>query len=781
MTNPRHARSTGPTLALSRRMLLVLGTVLACVIELSPWHPTELAVVAGGWLVLVAPTVLLRSLLRPVLPSRDVCWLVAGGFAVITAIVVALLVNTLLPLVGLDRPLSTPSLAIASALAVLGLAAVDRWRSGPTEPVRMPSFDVPTGIVPVALLGAACLVCAVAGAIRLNNGFGSTGSLVDLLLIAAQLGLVLVRHRTYGGAVTALAIYCAAAALLLLTSLRGWYITGHDIQREYLVFELTNSLQHWSIAAFRDPYNACLSITLLPTSLTRLTDISGLYVFKVVFPLLFAVTPVLVYRAGRNLAGKPVALLGAIYFLAFPTFFTDMTFIGRQEIAFLVLGCAILVVSERDAPVVCRRILFVALLCGIVLSHYSTTYVLIGMLALGKLAGHLLRLVGPVRRRLDDRTPRTATGAPLLTWWMVGAIALAAFLWTGPATDTAQQVEITTAGTAQDIFDPGGQQGSSDTAYSLFSDQRVTPEQRLRAYASSTAAQARAGRASGEYEPQSVVDKYPVTVAPEQNLPLTGFGRMLSALGIPVPAVNNLVRTVFADALQLLLILGLIGTVLGKGKGFRPSYDAFVLSIGGLAVIALETLLPQLSVDYSVLRTFQQGLLVFAPFVAVASTWIFRWLGRWQLPAAATLALLFFLDITGVLPTLVGGYPAQLQLANSGQYYDIYYVHPQERTAIVWLEARSSQDARDNVQSEVQTDRYTFSRLQTLISGRADDDIYPTLVRSNSYVFLGFTTVTKDQATLFYGGDLVTYRYPVGFLDSTKNKIYSSDGASVYR
>jgi uncharacterized membrane protein len=245
--------------------------------------------------------------------------------------------------------------------------------------------------------------------------------------------------------------------------------------------------------------------------------------------------------------------------------------------------------------------------------------------------------------------------------------------------------------------------------------------------------------------------------------------------------MNNLVRTVFADALQLLLILGLLGTLLGKRTGFRPSYDVFVLSLGGLAVIALETLLPQLSVDYSVLRTFQQGLLVFAPFVAVASTWIFRWLGRWQLPAAAALALLFFLDITGVLPTLVGGYPAQLQLANSGQYYDIYYVHPQERTAIVWLEARSSQDARDNVQSEVQTDRYTFSRLQTLISGRADDDIYPTLVRSNSYVFLGFTTVTKDQATLFYGGDLVSYRYPVGFLDSTKNKIYSSDGASVYR
>ena len=37
---------------------------------------------------------------------------------------------------------------------------------------------------------------------------------------------------------------------------------------------------------------------------------------------------------------QAVALLSAVFFVAFPTFFTDMTFLGRQEVAFLLLGCA---------------------------------------------------------------------------------------------------------------------------------------------------------------------------------------------------------------------------------------------------------------------------------------------------------------------------------------------------------------------------------------------------------------------------------------------------------
>lgn len=160
---------------------------------------------------------------------------------------------------------------------------------------------------------------------------------------------------------TGLGLWCAAAGLLLLTSLRGWYITGHDIQREYQVFRLAADNGHWDISSFPDPYNACLSITLLPAALARLTGIEGTYIFKVLLPLLFALTPVLVYRSVRNVAPAIVALLSAVYLMLFPTFFTDMTFLGRQEVAFFFTGCAMVVVTDTSRPFASRRLLFAVL------------------------------------------------------------------------------------------------------------------------------------------------------------------------------------------------------------------------------------------------------------------------------------------------------------------------------------------------------------------------------------------------------------------------------------
>ena len=75
-------------------------------------------------------------------------------------------------------------------------------------------------------------------------------------------------------------------ALLLMTSLRGWYVTGHDVQTEYLVFELTKQLSRWKVSTFPDAYNACLSITILPTMILRWTRVGDPYVFKVLFQVL---------------------------------------------------------------------------------------------------------------------------------------------------------------------------------------------------------------------------------------------------------------------------------------------------------------------------------------------------------------------------------------------------------------------------------------------------------------------------------------------------------------
>lgn len=808
---------------MSRRAgLVVLATVaLASLLELVPGIPTVLLAPAGLWLLVGAPTAVWYGygVAGRAVSSRDGQVLVALGLAVAGAMAVPLLMNTALPWAGVARPLERVPLTVAALVYVVGLAsALGRWRSPSAERGTTPKGAPAPGLRPEQLpaprndhprpapdartagktrskspglyglgvvlpYGLVVIALCVAGPTRLNNGLTGSVAVTGLLAVAGLLLLLVVRRGRYGTPVLQLGLFFAAAGILLLTSLRGWYITGHDIQREYEVFRLAADNGHWDITAFPDPYNACLSITLLPTALTRLTGIPGTYVFKVLLPLLFALTPVLVYRSVRNVAPQIIALLSAVYLMLFPTFFTDMTFLGRQEVAFFFVGCAMVVVTDSGRGFAERRVVFTVMVVGIVLSHYSTTYVIVAVLAIALGTDLVWRLL----TRLRKGEP---TGRSFVTWWMVAASALAAFVWSGPVTHTTGQLRSTLSITERELMGGASDDAaSSDVSYSLFGGASVSAEQRLKNYRADIVRQTAKGRAAGDYLPLSTVDRYPVSVVAEQsNLPLTGAGRLLEKAGIDVPALNGLVRASAARLLQVLLLIGLATAVIRRrprGRrvrpGFRPSRDQVTLSVGMIAIIGLLTVVPQLSVDYGVLRAFQQGLFFFAPFVAAGSLWLFRWTGRWAVPAASALALGLLLDLTGVVPKLLGGYPAQLHLANTGQYYDIYFVHPEERTAIRWVQSRATDAQRADVQSEVQTDRYTFSRLQTLIRGRAQNDIFPALVGSHSYVFLGSTTVTKDQATTFYRGDLVTYRYPTAFLDATKNKLYSSEGAEIYR
>ncbi|WP_405021694.1 DUF2206 domain-containing protein (plasmid) [Kitasatospora sp. NBC_00070] len=631
----------------------------------------------------------------------------------------------------------------------------------------------------VVFLGALAVALSVAGAVRLNNGLGNGVSVAALGAVAVLLVLLFARRRICPTGVLELGIYLAAAATLLLVSLRGWYITGHDIQSEYKVFVLALDAGRWRIDSFPTAYNACLSITVLPASITRLTAIPGVYVFKVVLPLLFALTPVLVYRSVRNVAPQLVALLSVVYFMSFPTFFTDMVYLGRQEVAFVLLGCALIVITDRHRRRSARRVMLLVLLMGIVLSHYSTTYVLVATLALSCAADSMWRLA---RRRSRSRG-RIRPAPGFVTWWIVGAVAVAAVVWSGPLTHSGGQVRSTLSAALSDILHPGqSHNGSSDTSYSLFSGVSASPAERLGEYRAQTLRDTAAGRAAGQYLPLDVVDRYPTEALGEQKLPLTAAGKALQDTGLDVATANTFVRTSAAVLLQLLLLTGLAVTILARrSRPFRPTRDQICLAFATLTIIAVLTALPQLSVDYGVLRAFQQGLFVLVPFIAAATLWLLHWTRQALVPLACALAIAFFLDLTGMLPTLLGGYPPQLQLSNAGQYYDIYYTLPAERSASAWAQGEISKHPPYDIASQLQTDTFTYARLQSEIDARSLQDIYPTLIQTDSYVLLGTSTVTEHRATIFFQGDLITYRYPLGLLHTTKNQIYSSEGAAVFQ
>jgi uncharacterized membrane protein len=722
-------------------------------------------------------------------PAERLVYSVAA--VVLVVLVATLATNTVLPRLGVGRPMDPLPLLVVLDLLVLALLG---WRPdrqarrrarlpGPSLLVRWPRADV--GVLTLAV---GSLALAGTGAIRLNNG--ATGSLTLLSLVGggvAWLILLALRRRLRPGTIQA-AVYLLGLALLLMTSLRGWGITGHDVQREFQVFEAVRLAGHWDVATFRDPYNACLSITLLPTFVAAITGIGPVYVLKVVPQLVFALCPVIVYLIGRRFTGRGIALLGTLVFVAFPTYFSDMPFLTRQEIAFLFLGAAFLAATDRDLPVRRRRILFAVFGVGVVLSHYSTTYVLIAVLLVALATRRLWWLAdrwlpGRARRGLP---PGPMPGAVIGLVNVVLLIVVTA-CWSQLVTQTNGQLSSTLRESISELRTPGSTDNkSSDTRYNLIGGTAVSPDQRLTDYRVRTAASTAAGRARGEYLSAAVLAEAATPAVPEPDLRLTAAGRVVERAGVDVAQVNQVVRQGTARLLQVFLVLGMIGCLLAGRRRLRADLDLLALAGASFVAVLSQVVLPQVSVDYGVLRAFQQALFVLAPFLAYGMVVSMGLLRRYATAGAAALGMVCYLSLTGVLTQVTGGYPAQLHLNNSGRYYDIYYLHPDETRGMSWLAARV-RSADGDVRGAVQTDRYTLSRvrsaldLRSVVDPRASDDIYPTLIRTDAYVFLGYATVRRRQATLSYQGDLVTYRYPMSVLQRSKDLIYSNGSSEIYR
>ncbi len=793
-------------------LLLLLAVGLCDLLILTGPPVLWLRPIAGFGLLIGIPTVLLAAKVRwgsPYLSERLVYSL---ALTLLADMVLGVSMNGVLVGLGVKEALGELPVLIVSNGICLCLIAwrrdIPRLRRPRLRQLALTWRD--GSVLAVSVLAAPA---AAAGAVRINNGAGDQITLFMLAMVALTfVALLAWRQRLHPGTTTA-CIYFISLALLLMTSLRGWYTTGHDIQHEFNVFELTKNAGNWSIAREPDAYNACLSLNILPTMLWQVTRVADAYIFKFFFQVLFAMAPVCVYRFARRYVNSGLALLSVIYFVAFPTFFTDMPYLNRQEIAFLFVGPLFLMLGNEYLSVNKRRVWIGLLIVGIVLSHYSTTYVIGIVLALALAGRYAVNGIqrwrsrgarNEVRLSLDDAgstAPVHSLGAmmrrvgrrlvavlpairrPVIGLPLILLLVGSSLLWNGVFTHT--NTGILNAGkTAVDAITQSseGSGPAQETGYSLFGSKARTPQQLLDQYAQIQLKQRETNPGASQLYPLSTVGKSPVTYQPEPNLPDTALGRFIAKLGVPPSTFNNTFRQGSAKILQIFILVGLVAVVFGRRR-WLVSVDSewILLACGALTLLLVSVVVPSISVDYGVLREFQLVLILLAPLVVIGSLTLLSPLGaRWASRVGAALAIAFFVSLTGLMPQLTGGYAPQLNLNNAGLYYDVYYTQPQEIEAVRWLAADTR--ATPSHGPVFQTDLLAFLRLQVYAPPLGlTSEFYPTLLRKDAYVLVPTPTLKRGVATITYSGDILTYKYPLGLLGKEKNLVYSSNGVQIYK
>ena len=97
-------------------------------------------------------------------------------------------------------------------------------------------------------------------------------------------------------------------------------------------------------------YNGMLSVVALAPIYSLISSLDLVWVFKLVYPVIFALVPVGLYQIFRRQLNDKVAFLSCFFFMSFAPFYVQMTTLARQEVAelFFVLLILLLVSKEMN-------------------------------------------------------------------------------------------------------------------------------------------------------------------------------------------------------------------------------------------------------------------------------------------------------------------------------------------------------------------------------------------------------------------------------------------------
>lgn len=121
-------------------------------------------------------------------------------------------------------------------------------------------------------------------------------------------------------------LYGTAAGILLMTTLAGPYLVGSDIHLEYFYAQLR---------AGKDVLIPTYNISQGTPMVWYITD--SIWAFKLVYPLLFASIPSILYLIFKKFIDKKQAFLASFLFIIFPAFSMELSGLVRQMTAEVVL------------------------------------------------------------------------------------------------------------------------------------------------------------------------------------------------------------------------------------------------------------------------------------------------------------------------------------------------------------------------------------------------------------------------------------------------------------
>jgi uncharacterized membrane protein len=683
-----------------------------------------------------------------------------------------LFLNSLMLFINIKQPLTLLPLSIGinvTITPILIILIITNFKD--KKFIQISNFSIKS-IVSV-LSPYLLLLFVISGSILLLNNVNNDITLIGLFIIAAVIISMTAMSKRFSDSVIISTISAISIYVLFMISLRGRSYFGSDILGENMVLEMTKQGGFWANSNLPGSlYNLCLSITILPTIISVLSNTSNVVIYKIIFPIILSFIPIIIFFFAKKYINKTVAFLSAIFFLSNPGYWNTMSTHLREGVSLLFFIMFLLVLYSKHSWKI-RNILLLVFGVSAIFSHYTTAFIMMLWISLLYLFSFTSMLCAKIESLLlKERFLffRKISFKSNISIYLLVIMWIIFVTWYTQIPTNLNEYVSRTLNNLKYTF-------SYDNESNIKADRGSITDLLNVAYKSNPQSILQNAFNDIKYKaitghtlyPPSTYSDYKVTYVPP------------SIISSQFPIVIRSYSYYIGETIKRIgLVLSLIGLIL---LIFKKSYNLKVdkgyvssVIIFGIFVL-LSIIVPFISVGYDIGRVYIQAL-VFLAFPA--SFGAYALLSKLYKVRVVLLALFFsitFIVFTGALYYALGVTNSSIQFSNSGEEYDSLYIHSQEISSSEWLR-------RQNTNNFVYADIYSIKVFK--LKSKLPNILYynlliPSLVPVDSYVYLGYTNTVKNEAFAYLNTLLIGYKVPNDFLYNNKDMIYSNGGSIIYK
>jgi len=616
------------------------------------------------------------------------------GLSIACLMFLGLFIDWAYSALGYGTPLSMISIIISLSVFAVILNVICYMRNRRFSLPRF-SFKLDRREKLFLLLPSIFPLLSILGMRLMNTTNNNVIVMALLFLIPVYVVFITVKRHQVPEKVYPPIIFLMSVSIVLLVALRSNHLIGSDTHTEYFFFQMVSQSEHWRVI-IADTISTCLSVTTLPTIYNAILNINPEYLFKLLYPLLLSISPLVVYIIAKKYIGNFYAFLASFFFMSYDIFIYT-TSNARTNLAILFFALAIMVLFNDNIREFAKRALFIVFAVSVITSHYSSSYIFLflllatflGMKLVPRFLSRGKELKASSQNPLVRRDKSPNKSPPLLkqpiTITLVMLVGTILFLWysqltSSPAFDSAVYFAYETFTNLQDFFMLEMREGSVAAL----------------------------------------------------------LGEGIGQKGIPhrIDFINSWISITF-------IVIGLLSIAARYRKRFsipksgdkktdflgsKFEVEYLVLSLFAGAILAVSIALPYVFKNYGMDRAYFQMSAVLAPFFVIGGVTVAKWIRLRPNWVLLPIMFLYLWSWAGPLYQCFG-VPRSIILNSEGRDYELRYIHDQENYASNWLK-----DYEGDKQL-IYIDHYGSSRLSSQAGFTSEYFPYAGTFTSSTYTY----------------------------------------------